>query len=90
MNRENDSFQQGLLGPEFAEKIVSNKFFLMPSVLSAGSTTAPQRSISWQRWHSFALVAKATERLKQEYLIPQKSEIKHVNPILSETLDGKR
>ena len=61
-----------ITGPEFAEKIVSKEIFLTPSVLSAGSITSPQRSISWQHWHSSALVAKATERLEQKHLIPKK------------------
>ena len=50
-----------ITGPEFAEKIVSKEIFLTPSVLSAGSITSPQRSISWQHWHSSALVAKAND-----------------------------
>ena len=61
-----------ITGPEFAEKIVSKEIFLTPSVLSAGCITSPQRSISWQHWHSSALVAKATERLEQKHLIPKK------------------
>ena len=72
MNKKKRFVSIKITGPEFAEKMVFKEIFLTPSVLSAGSITSPQRSISWQHWHSSALVAKATERLEQKHLIPKK------------------
>ena len=86
-------------GPGFVNRTQSDPGFVDP-VRSGPGFVNPIRSdpilvlltlITWQHWHSSALVAKSTEQLEQKHLIPPKSKIKHVSTILiSETMEGTR